>query len=68
VSLELHRQPEGRWELSCGHCGGPLAAADSCVPLDALLVVLGVPVISPADDEQAIALAEREHFSEQWGL
>jgi hypothetical protein len=64
VSLELHRQPEGRWELSCGHCGGPLAAADTSVPLDALLVVLGVPAISPSDDEQAIAQAERALFGD----
>jgi hypothetical protein len=63
MAVELHLT-EGRWIASCSHCGGRLTGADDQADVDAVLTALGVPTISPAVEEEALARAERVLFGE----
>jgi hypothetical protein len=66
VSVQLHLQ-DGRWVASCGRCGGRITAADEQADLEVTLAALGVPPLSPVDNEQAIAGAERAYYNEEYG-
>jgi hypothetical protein len=63
VSVHLHLT-EGRWVASCGHCGGRLTGADHQADADAVRAALGVPVVSPAEEEAELASLERDRLPE----